>query len=114
MSHGLPLDWYEEHDGQRLVLNSERVAVEIASLHQKLGEATKLINEGSDAMEKLINAEARIRAFEDDALWPDSFPASPADRGRGEELFIGGYTWTFHGDDGPKEYKYNAGRWRRF
>lgn len=29
MSHNLPLDWYEEHDGQRLVLSSEKVAAEI-------------------------------------------------------------------------------------
>lgn len=29
MSHDLPLDWYEEHDGQRLVLSSEKVAAEI-------------------------------------------------------------------------------------
>lgn len=25
MSHDLPADWYEEHDGQRLVLSSEKV-----------------------------------------------------------------------------------------
>lgn len=36
MSHDLPDDWYEEHDGQRLVLNSERVAVEIERLRAAL------------------------------------------------------------------------------
>ena len=30
MSHDLPDDWYEEHDGQRLVLSSEKVAAAIA------------------------------------------------------------------------------------
>lgn len=32
MSHDLPEDWYEEHDGQRLVLNSKKVAAEIDRL----------------------------------------------------------------------------------
>lgn len=32
MSHDLPLDWYEEHDGQRLVLSTEKVAAEIDRL----------------------------------------------------------------------------------
>lgn len=32
---------------------------------------------------------------------------------RGEELFIGGYTWTIRGEDGAKEYKYRDGRWYR-
>jgi len=31
MSRDLPDDWYEEHDGQRLVLNSEKVAAGIAA-----------------------------------------------------------------------------------
>lgn len=104
MSHGLPLDWYEEHDGERLVLNSEKVSAEVAKLHQKLSEATKLIDEGTDAMARLMDAEM---------AWPNWFPASPADIQRGDELFIGGYTWTLQGDDGPKEYKYRDGRWYR-
>lgn len=45
--------------------------------------------------------------------WPAWFPATPADVERGEELFIGGYTWTLCGDDGPKHYRYNEGRWYR-
>jgi hypothetical protein len=31
MSHDLPDDWYEEHDGQRLVLSSEKVAAGVAA-----------------------------------------------------------------------------------
>ena len=46
--------------------------------------------------------------------WPLWFPASPADIERGGELFIGGYTWTLQGEDGPKEYKYLEGRWYRW
>lgn len=45
--------------------------------------------------------------------WPDWFPASPTDMERGEELFLGGYTWTLRGDDGPKHYRYREGRWHR-
>jgi hypothetical protein len=45
--------------------------------------------------------------------WPNWFPASPRDIERGEELFGGGYTWTLQGEDGPKRYKYRAGRWHR-
>lgn len=31
MSDDLPDDWYEEHDGQRLVLSSEKVAAGISA-----------------------------------------------------------------------------------
>lgn len=36
MSHDLPLEWYEEHDGQRLGLSSEKVAAEIERLRAAL------------------------------------------------------------------------------
>ena len=38
MSYELPDDWYEEHDGQRLVLNSEKVSTEIERLRVALGK----------------------------------------------------------------------------
>lgn len=41
MSHDLPDDWYEEHDGQRLVLNSEKVATEIERLREALTDIQK-------------------------------------------------------------------------
>jgi hypothetical protein len=61
MSHHLPLDWYEEHEGQSLVLSSAKVAAKIADLHLRLSEATKHIDEGSRALAKLIEAETALR-----------------------------------------------------
>lgn len=57
------------------------------------------------------NLEAAISNSADG--WPAWFPATPADNERGEELYVGGYTWTLHGEDGPKHYKYYDGRWHR-
>lgn len=39
MSHDLPDDWYEEHDGQRLVLSSEKVLAGIARLQAVIDAA---------------------------------------------------------------------------
>jgi len=47
MINDLPDDWYEEHDGQRLVLNSEKVAAEITRL--RLAFLTYLQNENECA-----------------------------------------------------------------
>lgn len=44
MSHDLPDDWYEEHDGQRLVLNGEKVATEINRLRDGLTAAIRAAN----------------------------------------------------------------------
>ena len=42
MSHDLPDDWYEEHDGQRLVLSSEKIAAEISRLQTSLERACQI------------------------------------------------------------------------
>lgn len=60
---------------------------------------------------KTADGDLLVVAVSDD--WPDWFPATPADVERGEELFIGGYTWTLRGDDGPKHYRYSDGFWHR-
>lgn len=61
MSHGLPLDWYEEHQGQGLVLDSGIVAEKISDLNRKLAAATKYIDEGTNAMGRLMEAETALR-----------------------------------------------------
>jgi hypothetical protein len=48
MSHELPDDWYDDHDGQRLVLNSEKVAAEI----ERLRAALKPFAEYYDLLER--------------------------------------------------------------
>jgi hypothetical protein len=76
--------------------------------------------QGGASADEMKAEMARLRQVmpspEDNAdleKWPDWFPASPADIERGDELFIGGYTWTLQGPDGPKRYKYREGRWYR-
>lgn len=46
MSHSLPPDWYEEHDGQRLVLSSEKVAAELGLLRDALVSCASWIRDG--------------------------------------------------------------------
>lgn len=74
---------------------------------QKMLQAREYVEGWCDARESSGAAQAAPDG------WPDWFPASPADIERGDELFIGGYTWTLHGEDGPKEYKFREGRWYR-
>lgn len=62
--------------------------------------------------ESCDHTKAERRRAQSDG-WPDWFPASPADIERGDELFIGGYTWTLRDEAGAKEYKYRDGRWHR-
>lgn len=62
MSHELPDDWYEKHDGQRLVLSSEKVAAKISRLQVALDRAceialgTDLTQEAAEEILKLRNA----------------------------------------------------------
>lgn len=65
MSHDLPDDWYEDHDGQRLVLNAGKVHAEIERLK---GEVVKWQIEagkfgaGCPACDDLGEENERLRA----------------------------------------------------
>lgn len=48
MSHDLPDDWYEDHDGQRSVLNSEKVAAEVERLRRRVTVLEMVISQECD------------------------------------------------------------------
>lgn len=60
MSHDLPDDWYEEHDGQRLVLSSEKVAAEIERLRSALDEACQIAL-GTDIHRQAVERVRELR-----------------------------------------------------
>lgn len=45
MAHDLPQDWYEEHDGQNLVLNADKVKAEIERLRSERDKARSALKE---------------------------------------------------------------------
>jgi hypothetical protein len=60
MINGLPNEWYEEHDGQRLVLNSDKVAAEIERQKreiQRLEDAIAMWRKHAYEVGRLLNAD---------------------------------------------------------